>query len=348
MKPIPAARQAASVPPTVVAPTAPWTIAAARSRGPTLRASGVKRSSSSSASRAELPVEHADRRRHGVGRRGRAARSEPDRDALARREAVRDERRLERDDGAAAPRARAPTSSEILIGSFTASSLASRRSVPLRRARARARRRGSRPRARRLRRSVDDLGGDAPEARRRRTRASAPRLRIQVASASGPPRTRSSSSFAKTSAGLERLQPRTEALRAEVADRAPGGQVDADPRHQLGRAQRGGVDRGAQEGIAGEVQVRRSRRASPGRARRRGSSGATPRSEAIVRSPSARRARRRCRSARRRRARTRRRRSARARGGEPSGSSARALPTNRAAAPSAATQRRRSPPARLA
>ena len=48
MKPIPTARQAASVPPTVVAPTAPWTIAAARSRGPTLRASALKRPSSSS------------------------------------------------------------------------------------------------------------------------------------------------------------------------------------------------------------------------------------------------------------------------------------------------------------
>ena len=45
MKPMPAARQAASVPPTVVAPTAPWTTQAARSRGPTLRASAVNRSS---------------------------------------------------------------------------------------------------------------------------------------------------------------------------------------------------------------------------------------------------------------------------------------------------------------
>ena len=47
-KPMPAARQAASVPPTVVAPTAPWVIAAARSRVPTFRASAVNRSSSES------------------------------------------------------------------------------------------------------------------------------------------------------------------------------------------------------------------------------------------------------------------------------------------------------------
>src|SRR5207253_1545182 len=47
---MPAARAAASVPPTVVAPTASWTAAAARSRGPTLRASALNRASSSAAS----------------------------------------------------------------------------------------------------------------------------------------------------------------------------------------------------------------------------------------------------------------------------------------------------------
>ena len=103
MKPIPAARQAASVPPTVVAPTAPWTIAAARSRGPTLRASAVEAAELVLAlgeADAEPAVEDADRRRH----RARLAHAplalEPDLDALAGREAVRDERRLERDDGA--------------------------------------------------------------------------------------------------------------------------------------------------------------------------------------------------------------------------------------------------------
>ena len=47
---IPAARATASVPPTVVAPVARWAAQAARSRGPSLRASGVNRSSSLSAS----------------------------------------------------------------------------------------------------------------------------------------------------------------------------------------------------------------------------------------------------------------------------------------------------------
>src|SRR5256712_14137497 len=40
----PTSRQTASVPPTVVAPTAPWTAHAARSRGPTLRAEASNRS----------------------------------------------------------------------------------------------------------------------------------------------------------------------------------------------------------------------------------------------------------------------------------------------------------------
>ena len=46
MKRIPTAAAAVSVPPTVVAPTAPWTAQTARSRGPSFRASGVNRSSS--------------------------------------------------------------------------------------------------------------------------------------------------------------------------------------------------------------------------------------------------------------------------------------------------------------
>ena len=46
MNRIPTAAAAVRVPPTVVAPTAPWTAQTARSRGPSLRASGVNRSSS--------------------------------------------------------------------------------------------------------------------------------------------------------------------------------------------------------------------------------------------------------------------------------------------------------------
>ena len=51
---------------------------------------------------AHLAVEDADGRRDGARRAHLPLRLEPDLDALAGREAVRDERRLERDDGAAA------------------------------------------------------------------------------------------------------------------------------------------------------------------------------------------------------------------------------------------------------
>ena len=47
---------------------------------------------------AEQPVEDADRGRHGAGVADAPLALEPDLDALARRKAVRDERRLERDD----------------------------------------------------------------------------------------------------------------------------------------------------------------------------------------------------------------------------------------------------------
>ena len=56
--------------------------------------------------------------------------------------------------------------------------------------------------------------------------------------------------------GPERLEALAEAFRAEVADRAPGREVDAHLRRELGRPQRGGVDRGAEQRVAGQVQVR--------------------------------------------------------------------------------------------
>ena len=61
---------------------------------------------------ADLAVEHADRRRHRARRAHAPLGLEPDGDAFAGREAVRDERRLERDDGAArrAPPARSRSS----------------------------------------------------------------------------------------------------------------------------------------------------------------------------------------------------------------------------------------------
>ena len=102
MKPIPTARQAASVPPTVVAPTAPLHDRGGEVARPDLARVGVEaRELVLRQADPDRAVEDADRRRH----RARLAHAplalEPDRDALAGREAVGDERRLERDDGAA-------------------------------------------------------------------------------------------------------------------------------------------------------------------------------------------------------------------------------------------------------
>ena len=72
---------------------------AARSRGPSLRDSGVKRRELLFGQPdADRAVEDADRRRHGTCVAHAPLALEPDRDAVGRREPVRDERRLECDD----------------------------------------------------------------------------------------------------------------------------------------------------------------------------------------------------------------------------------------------------------
>ena len=99
---IPTARAAVRVPPTVVAPIDPWTAVAARSRGPTLRANGPKRPSSSSVSpTCTSPSRTPTVAGIGTRRSHLPLRLEPHLHALAGREAVRDERGLEGDDGAA-------------------------------------------------------------------------------------------------------------------------------------------------------------------------------------------------------------------------------------------------------
>ncbi len=90
------------MPPTVVAPGAPWTIAAARSRGPSLRASASKRAELLlRQADDQLAVEDADRGRHRAALPHRALGRKSDVDPFAGREAVRDERRLERNHAAA-------------------------------------------------------------------------------------------------------------------------------------------------------------------------------------------------------------------------------------------------------
>ena len=102
MKRMPTARATASVPPTVVAPTAPCGGGREVAR-PALRAEASnRRELLLRQPDAHLAVQDADRRGHRAGRAHLPLRLEPDLDAFPGREAVRDERRLERDDGAAA------------------------------------------------------------------------------------------------------------------------------------------------------------------------------------------------------------------------------------------------------
>ena len=141
MKRIPAARQTASVPPTVVAPTAPCTTAAARSRGPTLRADGVEPLQLGlGEADDDLAVEHADRRRHrpAVAYAPARTRARPRRPRPAGSRARRASSRARRRRAArAAPRATSsPTRSRHRPE-------LARSSAPLPRARAPTRRRGS-------------------------------------------------------------------------------------------------------------------------------------------------------------------------------------------------------------
>ena len=170
-KRIPTVRAATSSPPTVVAPTSPAIAQAARSRGPTLRASEVKRASSSSVSPtrtrpSSTPVVAgtAPALTHG------AVALEPDLDAVRCGEAVRDERRLERDDRRAVLERGAhlvgELNSSFMRRKLPASRRAAGRSAPQLRAPGRARRRSSPPRGRLRRQS------SRPPARR-----GAPRVR---------------------------------------------------------------------------------------------------------------------------------------------------------------------------
>ena len=99
---MPARRHAASVAPTVVAPSAPSTMQAARSRGLTLRASAPAAAIRSSwlfvEPDAKRPVEDGDGRRDCAAVAHALLALLPDGDSLAGREAVRDDRRLQGDD----------------------------------------------------------------------------------------------------------------------------------------------------------------------------------------------------------------------------------------------------------
>ena len=184
---------------------------------------------------ADAPVEDADRGGHRAGRAdGRLAlerrpRRRRARESRARRASSRARRR------AAPPRARSRPrreTDEQLVSRHRPASSRLRRSGPPPRARGRARRRASPPRARRRRRSCRRRARPAaPRARRRRTST-------RRAALHDPGRARE--------AGRRRCAPRPRSRRrrrgeplerasrnslgAGVADRAPGGEVDADAR----------------------------------------------------------------------------------------------------------------------
>ena len=136
-------------------------------------------------------------------------------------------------------------------------------------------------RARRVERPRRD-GGELDRRRSGRRRAA---LQHPLAAVQRPPTIRSSSSFANTIAGGAPPAARGSA-RPEVADRAPGGEVDA---HARGGARPPAARRrrSASAGASNrEGEVRAA--VEPGRVELAGvESGETPRSEAIVRAPSA-------------------------------------------------------------
>ena len=96
----------------------------------------------------------------------------------------------------------------------------------------------------------------------------------------------SSSSFANTIAGpsASRRSRKRSGPKSRIALQEERSTLT--PRRELGRAQGGGVDRATEQRVAGEVEVRAALEpgGSSSSARR---SGETPRSEAIVRAPSA-------------------------------------------------------------
>ena len=283
MKRIPAARQTASVPPTVVAPTAPCTAAAARSRGPTFRAEASKRSSSVlGEADHDLAVEHADRRRHGAARadarpRTRARPRRPRRaGSRARRASSRARRRRGPRRARRAPRPRSGSRHRPELRAAAGGRLEPERGA--------ADEEAGRERVARAGR-VDDLGRRGRERPRRRRRSRLRRASRPSSRRASPNASRSRSS-AKTRSGASGARP----LAERVVDRGPRAEVERDARArragELGRAQRRGRDRLAVERVAGDVErvalEPRRRRARPP-----GAPVAEPRSEAIERSPPA-------------------------------------------------------------
>ena len=294
---MPTARQTASVPPAVVAPRAPCAAQAARSRGPTLRASGE------SPEALELllgepdlddAVDDADRRGHGPGRADAPLGLGRDQRAFAAREAVRDERRLERDDGPAGLERRAHLRMDADqvrsrprhqgIAPILATQRAAASSA------APGRRGGSRPRTRRRPRSCRrppprrEASSTLPSASRT-TQPRAPRLTTSVGASTWPTSARLGlvreddlRGAALASVSRKRSTPHLRSPQWTRGRRSRAGLAAPRPGPSRGAASARGCSRGRA--------ATRSRRARRRRARPARSSVATPRSLSIVRAPS--------------------------------------------------------------
>ena len=245
-------------------------------------------------------VEEADERRR-RRRRPRAARRAAPGSRTARRAAGRTRCRTTRT-GTRTATSRSPRACSSVSGSIlTASTLPSRRSAPPPRARAApppraSRRGGSRPRARRRRRSCRrprrSTGARSSRASSVTTvQPRGPRLITPVGAVRyAPPSISHSASVAKRTSGATASSSSRNAHRPVRADLRPRGDVDGDARAALAREPRREQRRRRRSARAAARSRRcggRRSRATPGRARPARSVGATPRSEAIERSPSA-------------------------------------------------------------
>ena len=157
----------------------------------------------------DAAVEHADRRRHGAGLADAPLRLEPDLDALARREAVRDERRLQRDDRPAGAERDGDLLADLDHG--IAPSCATQRAAA---SRPELRPADEEARGERVAGAgrVDDVRGHGPGVRGRRRRSRA-RPRFSTTSSPSSPSVSHSRSFANTRSGREPVEPLAEALR---------------------------------------------------------------------------------------------------------------------------------------
>ena len=241
--------------------------------GPALRASAPRRSAPSSSvvkPDADLAVEHADRCGHGPPARTAASHAQPDLQPLPGGEAVRDERRLERDDRAALGEGvgdlgRDPSCRECShAGRRSAPPPASPSSMPPTRNPAASA--SPAPVVSTTSRRARPVRLDAVDDGSRRRRASRPRSR-RAGRRPAPPR----SAFPKTTSGAERVDALAERLDAERPDRAQRREVDADLRARAPAPAAAARDAAsaigaAQQRVAGQMAARRSPSTQAGRA----------------------------------------------------------------------------------